>query len=384
MEAVKTKRHPILRILKGILTLAASVCCGALMVHLLHWSVMHVGNPRGTVQAEVPKVNLMDQYDKYMTNGISNALEGVLAIEKIYWLNDSDQIAPKPDQSKFGTASDPAELQDVLDAAAELLEGQITQFSTDVKILPGSQIHYYLDDTIFCVSWQQGIGTAVFTFCEVKIAHASQFRRFLADGEYGSDKQYYGSEMANAVNAVTSSNGDFYKNRTYGTVIYNNEVYRVGSTLDVCCIDDQGEMLLVYRGQVDGQEAWERYVEENNVRFSLTFGPILVDNYKNVAPRRYPLGEVDRQYSRCGLGKLGQLHYLLVTANYGHGYSEMMTIPEFADRMVSFGCEKAYALDGGQTGIIVMNGQLMNRPDYGTQRTVSDILYFATAIPEGD
>ena len=380
MEAVKNKT----RVLRWVLTALTALGCCVLTAALLRWSVLHVGNPLSSVRAEVPKVDLMDQYDKYMTNGISNALDGILSIEKLYWLNDTDQIAPKPDQTKFGSAKDPKELEWLLDAAADLLDGQTTRFSTELEILPGSEIKYYLDDTILCITWKQGIGTAVYTFSEVKIAHPSQFRRFLADGEFGSDKQYYGTDMAAAVNAVTSSNGDFYKNRPYGTVIYNSEVYRVGSTLDVCCIDDQGEMLLVRRGEIQGQEAWERFVEENNVRFSITFGPILVENYQNVATDKYPLGEVDRPYSRAGLGKLGQLHYLLVTAGFDENHQKMPTIPQFAANMASFGCEKAYALDGGQTGTIVLNGQLVNRPDYGTQRTVSDIIYFATAIPEGD
>lgn len=380
MEAVKNKT----RVLRWVLTALTALGCCVLTAALLRWSVLHVGNPLSSVQAEVPKVDLMDQYDKYMTNGISNALDGILSIEKLYWLNDTDQIAPKPDQTKFGSAKDPEELEWLLDAAADLLDGQTTRFSTELEILPGSEIKYYLDDTILCITWKQEFGTAVYTFSEVKIAHPSQFRRFLADGEFGSDKQYYGTDMAAAVNAVTSSNGDFYKNRPYGTVIYNSEVYRVGSTLDVCCIDDQGEMLLVRRGQIQGQEAWERFVEENNVRFSITFGPILVENYQNVATDKYPLGEPDRPYSRAGLGKLGQLHYLLVTAGFDENHQKMPTIPQFAANMASFGCEKAYALDGGQTGTIVLNGQLVNRPDYGTQRTVSDIIYFATAIPEGD
>ena len=380
MEAVKNKT----RVLRWTLTALTALGCCVLTAALLRWSVLHVGNPLSSVQAEVPKVDLMDQYDKYMTNGISNALDGILSIEKLYWLNDTDQIAPKPDQTKFGTAKDPEELEWLLDAAADLLDGQTTRFSTELEILPGSEIKYYLDDTILCITWKQEFGTAVYTFSEVKIAHPSQFRRFLADGEFGSDKQYYGTDMAAAVNAVTSSNGDFYKNRPYGTVIYNSEVYRVGSTLDVCCIDDQGEMLLVHRGEIQGQEAWERFVEENNVRFSITFGPILVENYQNVATDKYPLGEPDRPYSRAGLGKLGQLHYLLVTAGFDENHQKMPTIPQFAANMASFGCEKAYALDGGQTGTIVLNGQLVNRPDYGTQRTVSDIIYFATAIPEGD
>lgn len=367
-----------------LLTALASVGTCALTAVMLYWSVLHVGNPTGSVQAEVPKIDLMAQYDKYMTNNISSALEGVLAIDKVYWLNDTDQIAPKPDQSKFGVAKDPGELQWLLDEAEGLLDGQAIRFSTDLVILPGSEIKYYLDDTIFCITWKQEIGTAVYTFSEVKIAHASQFRRFLADGEFGSDKQYYGTDMAAAVNAVTAANGDFYKNRPYGTVIYNSEVYRVGSTLDVCCIDDQGEMILVHRGEVRGQEDWERFVEENNVRFSITFGPILVEDYRNVATDDYPLGEPDRPYSRAGLGKLDQLHYLMVTAGFDENHQKMPTIPQFAAKMAEFGCEKAYALDGGQSGTIVLNGQLVNRPDYGTQRTVSDIIYFATAIPEGE
>ncbi len=372
------------KIVRASLTVLAALGACALTAVMLCWSVLHVGNPISSVHMEVPKVDLMAQYDKYMTNSISSALDGVLAIEKVYWLNDTDQIAPKPNPSKFGTAGDPGELQWLLDEAAALLDGQTTRFSTDMEILPGSEIKYYLDDTIFCVTWKQEIGTAVYTFSEVKIAHGSQFRRFLADGEFGSDKQYYGTDMAAAVNAVTASNGDFYKNRPYGTVVYNSEIYRVGSTLDVCCIDDAGEMLLVHRGELRGQEAWERFVKENNVRFSITFGPILVENYQSIAGDRYPLGEANQPFSRAGLGKLGQLHYLLVTAGFDEKHQKMPTIPQFAANMAAFGCEKAYALDGGQTGTIILNGQLVNRPDHGTQRTVSDIIYFATAIPEGE
>ena len=43
----------------------------------------------------------------------------------------------------------------------------------------------------------------------------------------------------------------------------------------------------------------------------------------------------------------------------------------------------AYTLDGGQTGAIIMNDKLINRPDWGFQRHISDIFYFATAIPDG-
>ena len=45
---------------------------------------------------------------------------------------------------------------------------------------------------------------------------------------------------------------------------------------------------------------------------------------------------------------------------------------------------KAYNLDGGQTSEIVFQNEPVNHVDFGYERTVSDIIYFATAIPESE
>ena len=61
------------------------------------------------------------------------------------------------------------------------------------------------------------------------------------------------------------------------------------------------------------------------------------------------------------------------------------TIPDFAGIGVPdappVGVHRV--LIGGQTAAIVMGNQLINRPVYGQQRKISDIIYFATAMPEG-
>ena len=49
----------------------------------------------------------------------------------------------------------------------------------------------------------------------------------------------------------------------------------------------------------------------------------------------------------------------------------------------SKGVEKAYALDGGQTAELWMNGKILNNVDFKAERQVSDILYFASALPSG-
>ena len=45
-------------------------------------------------------------------------------------------------------------------------------------LLQGENNYYYLDKTIFAVTWKQVVDGSVYTFSEVKIGHPSQFRRF--------------------------------------------------------------------------------------------------------------------------------------------------------------------------------------------------------------
>ena len=68
------------------------------------------GSAAGTASSTGDQL-LMDSYDMYMTNEISDALDGVLQIDKVYWLNDSNVIAPKPNPECYGRTSDPSSLQ---------------------------------------------------------------------------------------------------------------------------------------------------------------------------------------------------------------------------------------------------------------------------------
>lgn len=338
-----------------------------------------------TAAQSASDAGLMDRFDMYMTNEISNALDGVLSVEKVYWLSDSDLVAPEPDQANYGEADDATSLQWLLDEAEDILNGQDTLFTTETPVWNGSDVMYYLDETIFAVTWKQMIDGCIYTFSEVKIADASQFRRFLAGGEYGSDKQYTTTEMAASVNAVLASSGDFYKHRRAGIIVYDGVVQRVENSayVDTCFIDDKGDLLFVYRGEITDMETAQKFVDENNIRFSVAFGPILVDNGERCEPWDYALGEVNDPFPRAALCQRGELHYVIVVCNREAGYNEMQTIHSFARRVAELGCDKAYTLDGGQTAVIAMNDQLINSVHFGTQRQISDIIYFATALPGG-
>ena len=103
------------------LTVAAAglAVTGALLLAVLQMGGSAEGGAIAAVDAAI-----LDRYDMYMTNQISSALDGVLEIEKVYWLSDDDKVAPEPNQAYYGVADSAAELGWLLEEAAELLEGQ--------------------------------------------------------------------------------------------------------------------------------------------------------------------------------------------------------------------------------------------------------------------
>ena len=372
-------------ILKRVLSAAVITVSVVLLVGSLALVQFSAGAGQRSAQTASLEVGIMDRHDMRMTNRISDALDGVLSIEKVYWLSDDDQIAPEPDQSKYGTTTDPSSLGWLLEAAKEEFGLEETAFSTDVKLFPGSQIMYYMDETIFAITWKEMLDGGSYTFAEVKIAHPSQIRRFLAGGEYGSEIQLKTTQMAETVNAVVASSGDFYGHRRQGVIVYDGEVKRVNSTyLDTCYIDDKGDMLFTYRGELKTVEEAQKFVDDNNIRFSLAFGPVLIDHGESRRVSSYLVGEIDDEYPRAALCQKGELHYVVVTVNIEKGYQRTADLYKFARRVEELDVDMAYTLDGGQTAVIAMNDKLINNVMKGHQRNISDIFYFATALPDGE
>ena len=328
---------------------------------------------------------IMDRYDMFVTNTLSNALDGVLSIKKVYWLSDDDLIAPEPNQNCYGESAHPSSLQWLLEDAEELLDGQDTVFHTEREIVPGSKVMYYLDETILVIAWKEIRDDLVYTISEVKICDPSQFRRFLADGEYASGRQYVATEMAASVNAVVAANGDFYSFRDMGIIVQDSQLMRMeGYNMDTCFIDAQGDLQFAYAGEMTDRAKTEQYLHDNGVRFSIAFGPVLIDDGELCKLTSfYPVGEGGARYARAALCQMDTLHYLLVAVSSEPPYDQYNghTMDVFAENLLELGCSKAYNLDGGQSATIVMNDQKVN---HVWLRKISDIIYFATAIPNSN
>lgn len=373
-----------LKVLRVMITAVGVFFCVIALAVFCYNFVLSSGTKATVSQTKAADVTIMDKYDMFVTNAISDALDGVLSIEKVYWLSDSDQVAPEPNQAGFGEVNSYEELLPILEKAEKLIDGQTLAITPDRPIWDGDTIHYYYDETILVITWKEIVDNCVYTVSEVKIAHPSQFRRFLAGGEYGSDKQYVTTEMAASVNAVMASSGDFYTYCKLGTVVYEGQLRRFeGEELDTCYINDDGDLLFTYRGELKSEEEARKFIEENNVRFSLVFGPVLLDNGEIKVPRTYSRGQVEGTYSRAAICQWDKLHYLVVNTSQEGNLWHRHKTRFFTEFIQSLGCKTAYALDGGQTTAIVMNDELVTNPDYNTQRRISDIIYFATALPEG-
>lgn len=302
--------------------------------------------------------------------------------QKHYRINDAMAAAPMPDPSLYGEAATAAEMAAILEAAEPVLEGQDLLFNTELELMRDSDIHYYLDETIFAVVWKQKIHGAVFTFAEVKLMDATQFRRYLSGGQFGSGKLTLTSEMSRSVNAVVGCSADYYAYRYEGLTVVDGIVEKCKPGVPAnCFIDDNGDLLLEPDMVFNTIEEAQAYVDEHHVNFSLSFGPVLVKDGEPCCPRDYRMGEVYGNFPRAAICQMDKLHYLFVVSNKENYAANMLTMHQFAVHIAETGCVQAYALDGGQTATVVMDNVVRNHVNYGSERPVSDIIYFATAKP---
>ena len=387
-------------ILLGIVVIPLS---SFLTVCLMGGIWQNVGKPKNAVQTKVADMQILEFFDGTVSEQITavrNSMvpvdipdfpeetvpvteETIPPVRKQYWIEEGTLVAPEPNQSRFGRTDDPEVMAQVLKDARWLLDGQTTYFQPDRQLYEDSIVRYYLDDSIFAITWKETYDGAVYTFAEIKVSHPSQFRRHLAGGEYGSNMQYLTTEMAAEVNAVVASAGDFYRFRDFGAVVYQGQAKRVeGTYAETCYIDRSGDMHFTYGGDVLRVSEVQEFVDEHDIEFSLAFGPILVDDYEVIPHTWYGVGEIKDEYARAALLQMDTLHYIVVTANTDGITEKVPTVARFQEIIAATGCRHAYCLDGGQTATIVMNDELVNRPVKGQQRKISDIIYFATAVPE--
>ena len=303
-------------------------------------------------------------------------------LHKAYEIPEDAVKAPKP-QGKFGSTFDMAEVQAVIEEAALLLDGQELAWNPDLNFWSEEPIRYYYDETILALTWKEIINGNMVTFGEVKFAHPSQLRRAVTGNRYDYGIDEYPTKLAQNVNAVLASAGDFYGFRDLGITVYQRKLYRHNpASVDTAYFTADGNMIFSKRGELMNRADAEQFIKDNDVLFAVAFGPVMVENGVPVHTEQYAIGEVNDRYSRAAIAQKDELHYMVMTVNFEGPCQKTCTLAQAVEYIAAKNVQQAYTLDGGQTASVVLGGRLVNRPDWGEERTMSDIIYFASAIPE--
>ena len=243
----------------------------------------------------------------------------------------------------------------------------------------------YEDDTIRVRIEEQSMddGTKMFV-ARIQISDPSQIRTGVANPEkLGSSKTKTVGTMAKTFNAVIAINGDNYVDKPEKTTFEYRMTQKIRSksnkTKDILVIDDQGDFHLFVKSK--GIKEFPKELKDSGRTLvnAFTFGPALVkdgelltldDNYGYNPHGREP---------RAAIGQTGPLSYVLVIIQAQDRDGKTgMSQGKLAEFMYGLGCTQAFNLDGGNSAEIVFGSRSIKGMPSGDERTLSDIIYFAS------
>ena len=220
------------------------------------------------------------------------------------------------------------------------------------------------------------------TVVRVTVKDPSQVRTAMA-GKYPSKTARPASVQGENNRAVLTLSGDFFSYHNQGIVMRSGVLYRNSphKGRDTLMIDWNGDFTILHPTT---KESFAPY--QDSIREAFCFGPgLVIDGVK--------LDSLEEVTISCGakhgavrmvIGQTGPLSYLaFASEGPEHEGSKGLTILEAADVAYELGCINAYNLDGGATATICIGEKQVNSYWKQKERSIGDIIYFATLVPSG-
>lgn len=243
----------------------------------------------------------------------------------------------------------------------------------------------YEDETIRVRMEDREADGVIWHLAFVEIASPTQLRTATA-GKLTSSKVASVSALARNNHAVVAINGDNFVDKPEKTTFEYRMTQKIRSktnkTKDMLIIDENGDFHLVLALPKKEQTArLEAIAGEHTIVNAFTFGPALViDGEEQQINKEYGYNPNGKE-PRAALGQMGSLRYVLAIAE-GRGESSGVSQQELAHFMAELGCVQAFNLDGGNSAEMVFGEKMYKGMPGGDERGLSDIIYFATAVPE--
>ncbi len=211
----------------------------------------------------------------------------------------------------------------------------------------------------------------------VKIGHPSQLRTAAAAG-FENDYTAKGVYIARRQNAVLAINGDYYSYYQYGYILRQGKEFRnkLRAERDVLAIDENGDFHILY---TPDRNSMTPTLDGKKLINVFHFGPALVaDGEIGTLEASYWLAPESKRQRMC-IAQTGELEYMALCCAGPLRGSQGMTLYQFAELAKELGARTAYNLDGGDSTMMIFNGQKINDKENKNTRDISDMIYFASA-----
>ena len=282
-----------------------------------------------------------------------------------------------------------AETTPVRTLPVDLSAGPVPNEANYITDESGARIAYQ-DETVTVTMERVVVGDSTFNVARIKIAHASQLRTGLAN-EKGTRTNKISTMAANH-NAIVAIGGDYFSDAKNGYVVRQYNVYRKSpkSVYDMLLIDDQGNFHIILQSDPDELQA---LLATEGLTFpnAFHFGPAMIKDGVLLETAQYYIDNGNKynirntSEPRCAIGQLGELEYMFVVVDGRRDDSDGCSVAELAQWMYEQGCIHAYNLDGGNSALMWFGGANFSDKTVKGERSVSDIIYIATAIaPEAE
>lgn len=273
--------------------------------------------------------------------------------------------------SKGGSAltEETAEIQDESGDTVSLSEKFAEMYSDE--IVETGESYQSSDISVSVTKHTTDDGSVTYYVADIYLKDITSFQTIMAGNTYGVGYRDEISNMAQKADALVAVNGDYYGNTNEGVVIRNGVIYRANPTnCDVCVLYYDGTMKVMPGSSFSMEEAiadgaWQAW----------TFGPALLDGNGQALDTFSSTNRIISANPRTAIGYYEPGHYCLVVVD-GRGDSDGMTLPELSQLFEDMGCKAAYNLDGGNSSIMVWNGEVINDPS-GGGRASSDAVIIA-------
>ena len=229
--------------------------------------------------------------------------------------------------------------------------------------------------------------TVTYVVADVYLRDINSLRGAFAKGtfpEKGSAQLESIRKMAADNNAVLAINCDYCEIRSNGITCRNGVMYRDTRRAEVAVIYKDGVMDVLTDAEFRALPA----EQVSEIWQTTSFAPGLVKDGEKMTG--FSTAVYTELHPRSGIGYYEPGHYCFVQVDGRQpGYSDGVTMEEFAQIMYGLGVREGYNMDGGSSSELVFMGQTYNHPSgikTGSTggRNNSDILYFCNLdeIPE--